>query len=130
MGRVLVIDRRIGAALGVLSILFLSLLPLWRAAVCSGADGLSAFYPQIICKADASTGHSRLTASPDAPTPKHTECPICLGLVTLQLAVVAAALLGLALARSSQPIVFPTDLLMDGRLFGLLPSSRAPPFVA
>jgi hypothetical protein len=129
MGRVLLINQQLGAALGVLSVLLLSMLPPWHFAFCPATGGAESPFPQMICRGDLSSGHSRLSAGPDAPAQPQVQCPVCAGLAGLQLAIVAAVLLGLWPMILAQTLDIPADV-DAANLFHLLPSSRGPPLAA
>lgn len=129
MGKVLVIKQRLGAALGVLSVLFLSVLLPWHSAFCPAAGGMDALFPQVICKADVGGGHSRLKTESGAPAQPQIQCPVCAGLAGLALAIVATVLLGLWPAILAQTPGIPADI-NSSNLFHLLPSSRSPPLAA
>lgn len=127
MGKSSALGRQIAATIGILSVLLMSAFLPWRTASCFALDAVGEPAPQIICRADAASGHSRLVTSPDAP--KHPDCAICLGLAGLALAVVAVALLDLVLGRLSHVLHIPRALCLHG-VEGLLRFSRAPPLAA
>lgn len=129
MGKTSVIGRRIATTIGMLSILLFSVLLPFQAASCALFGASGEYVPQILCKADLGSGHSRLVAPPDELAPERPDCATCLGLAGLTLIFVTATVLGLALRRSAQAFPLPGALCLHG-VEGFLRPSRAPPLAA
>jgi hypothetical protein len=126
MGRVSVIGSRVGTALGVLSVLLLTIFSPWRAVLCEAPDSLASPFPFAICKANMVTGHSQLATSPNAPASTYPDCPICLGLAGLVLAIAATPIFSFTLASFAFGRQFAKDPCRSGQ-FRLFRFSRAPP---
>jgi hypothetical protein len=131
MGRDSPIYQRFAAALGMLSILFLSCALPWCAAFCPAPGGRDALPSLTICTVDRDASQASYGGgvTPHAPGPIQIQCPLCLGLAGLQLAIAAAILLGVAPAILAEKLASPANANASSWLRPL-PSSRGPPSLA